>query len=64
MAGWNDLPTETKETIVKMVDDEQTVRLGEARRSAPSFDTLLALGSMNRELRMLVSPILWQVSSL
>ncbi|ORY54082.1 hypothetical protein BCR35DRAFT_355958 [Leucosporidium creatinivorum] len=64
MTGWNDLPTELKEIVVQMVDDEQTVRNGLARGSSEEGQALIALSAMDRELHALVSPILWQTLDL
>ncbi|ORY54086.1 hypothetical protein BCR35DRAFT_355963 [Leucosporidium creatinivorum] len=60
MTGWNDLPTELKEIVVQMVDDEELVRDGLARGASEEFQALLALSAMDRELHALVSLILWQ----
>lgn len=61
MAGWNNLPTEIKEMVVQMVDDQHAVAVGLARGGSEEYDALLALSTMVRELHAVVGPLLWQV---
>ncbi|ORY72890.1 hypothetical protein BCR35DRAFT_333846 [Leucosporidium creatinivorum] len=64
MAGWNDLPTELKERIVDLIDDEKFVSKGTATTDSTEQQTLVALSGVNRELYELVGPILWRTLKL
>lgn len=64
MAKWKDLPTEIKENVLELLVGDERARAGREAHSSEVGRALLALTSVDRELHVLVAPLLWHVSSL
>lgn len=61
MAGWNDLPVELKEVIVKQLGYEKRVKVG--NKLSRAFRALLALSQTERTAYLACRSFLWIVSA-